>query len=260
MNRLTCGALNHLLSGSTIQTESGSRVAVADEAEEIPEEVEDIAPQLAVAKEMDGASYYIIPKYENLTFEVGIYIPDDFEVSVTEFELWCDNIQIGDRTPVGKNIRHLMTATTNVKEVKIRLIDNGSFVADCVIDASVYQGPLEITNYSKDDSNKDRIAAYELDENTYTVNVTLTVIPDTDTPENISYFVLYDKYGTAIGSEQLREVNKGIRYLGVLSDSLDSVTIKLYDAEQNYLYDGTFDMGAGTIKKAAAAEQQAAAQ
>ena len=229
LNRLTCGALDELLGGDAVENENGT--------------------QLVVANTIEGASYYIIPEYEKLAFEIGIYIPDDFSVSITSFELWCDDVQIGERVDKDETIEHLMLATYDVDEVKIRLYNGDNFVSDCVIDAGILQGELKIVQYETKEEETPYIASYELTENTDTQTTTLKLIPNVSWEDNVAYFVLYDKDGTAIDSEELCEVDTGIRYLELLGNSLSEITVKLYDGDKNYLYDGTFDTDNMTIVK-----------
>lgn len=230
MNRLTCGAIDKLMGGGDVDNENGA--------------------QMVVANQYPGPSYFIIPKYEDLTFEIGINVPDDYGITITDFELWCDNNQIGTRTEVGTNITHLMVATADVKEVKLRLYDGETFICDCEINPAEYQGPLDVVQYDADIAQSLVVGSYELDENTGDDTVTLKLIPDSNIPDNIKYFVLYDENGVAINSDELRETDEGVKYLSGLGDSLDSVTIKLYDIDQNYLYDATFDItGKNIVKK-----------
>lgn len=231
LNRLTCGAIDKLMGGEDIDNENGA--------------------QMVVANQYPGASYYIIPKYENLEFDIGIVIPEDFDITVTHFELWCDNVRIGEKTEVGSNITHLMTATADVKEVKIRVFDGETAICDCEINPAEYQGPLDIVRYDPNTEDSLVVGTYEIDDSSNDDTVTLKLMPDAD--DNIKYFVLYDENGTAINSEELKEVGEGVKYLTTLSGSLDTVTIKLYDLDQNYLYDATFDI---TGKKIVKREQE----
>ncbi|MDE5749052.1 MAG: hypothetical protein K2I21_15955, partial [Acetatifactor sp.] len=126
-DRLTCGGITALMegTGADLNAGSGGNSYVEDEYAE-------------------GAYYYMEPIIQEQEFRVGVGIPDDFDISVSHFELWCDGTRIGDRAEIDKTIRHLALATDSVSEVKLRFYDGDTFVDDCVIDPDVYSGPLQI--------------------------------------------------------------------------------------------------------------------
>lgn len=87
-DRLTCGAVTELLNGEEISLEQGSQGEsfVADKTK---------------------PSYYITTLAEDNLFELGIYLPEESDIQITHFELWVDNVQIGERTEIDAVIRHL---------------------------------------------------------------------------------------------------------------------------------------------------------
>ena len=126
-DRLTCGALSAYFKGEGISmsaAEGGQSYIVEDEG--------------------DGVYYYIHSMVENNVFELGLSVPDDFDTSITDYELWIDGTQIGERTEIEKVIRHLALDIENVQRVFIRLYDGDTFVDDCDIDPSIYSEKLTI--------------------------------------------------------------------------------------------------------------------
>ena len=233
LNRITCGALDQLLGGGDLSNEFGE--------------------QLVVANDIPGASYYIVPKYDQLMFDLGVSVPEDFKYNISDFELWCDNTQIGTRTAVGSTIRHLMETTANVETVIIRLYDGQNFLADCQIDPGLLQGPLLIPEYNENEKIDNQVGTYELTTPEEGITCTIKLVPNTI--ENMGFFVLYDKNGKAIGGDTKRKVDEGIQYLAELKESLADVTIKCYDKDEQYLYDATFDIAnSAVIKKVESAE------
>ncbi|MCR5467368.1 MAG: hypothetical protein K6F37_00265 [Lachnospiraceae bacterium] len=226
-NRLTCGALDKILTGEDFGNEFGT--------------------QLVVANNISGASYYIVPKYETLVFDLGISVPEDFKYNITDFELWCDGTKVGERTASDSVITHLMTATANVEKVIIRLYDGDTFIADCEIDPGILQGELLIPAYEGTTELPNQVGSYELTENSDDTTVTFKLIPNAI--ENMKYFVVYDADGHALISEELCGVDEGIRYPKALEESIDQVVIKCYDADKNYLYDAKADIYARAIIK-----------
>ncbi len=107
-DRLTCGGVTALLQGTGADLNAGSGgESYVDE------------------EYAGGAYYYIEPIIDQQEFRVGVSIPSDFQLEVTHFELWCDQIQIGARTEIGSTIRHLGLSVDQVSEVKLRFYNGG---------------------------------------------------------------------------------------------------------------------------------------
>jgi hypothetical protein len=227
LNRTTCGALDKLLSGEDFENEFGT--------------------QLVVANDIPGASYYIVPEYEDLVFDLGVTAPEDFKYNITHFELWCDNIMIGSRTEVGNTIRHLMEATADVEKVVIRLYDEQNFLADCEINPGVLQGPLLIPEYDSNVDIPNKVGTYEITVPDEGITCTVKLMPDAI--ENMGYFVLYDKNGKPLAGETKRKVDEGIQYLQEVMESLTEINIKCYDKDEQFLYDAKFDVANSAIIK-----------
>lgn len=227
LNRITCGALDKLLSGEDFENEFGT--------------------QLVVANNIPGASYYIVPEYEDLVFDLGVTAPEDFKYNITHFELWCDNIMIGSRTEVGNTIRHLMEATADVEKVVIRLYDEQNFLADCEINPGVLQGPLLIPEYDSNVDIPNKVGTYEITVPDEGITCTVKLMPDAI--ENMGYFVLYDKNGKPLAGETKRKVDEGIQYLQEVMESLTEINIKCYDKDEQFLYDAKFDVANSAIIK-----------
>ncbi|MDD2973365.1 MAG: hypothetical protein PHE02_14670, partial [Lachnospiraceae bacterium] len=102
-DRLTCGAVSALLRGTDIDMNpavGGNSYLVEDT--------------------VDGASYYIRSIVEDDAFEIGVYIPEDFSVEITDFEVWVDDTRLIPRTAVDKTARHLTFTKDEYDKVFIR--------------------------------------------------------------------------------------------------------------------------------------------
>ncbi len=88
-------------------------------------------------------SYTIRTIVQNESFELYIYVPEDFPVNITNFEFWVDNVLVGERTSVEKPLRHLSIPWETKSNAKILLYNNEELVADCKIDPTVETGFLE---------------------------------------------------------------------------------------------------------------------
>ncbi|MDE5587905.1 MAG: hypothetical protein K2J60_02025 [Acetatifactor sp.] len=222
-DRLTCGGITALMegTGADLNAGSGGNSYVEEEYAQ-------------------GAYYYIESIIQEQEFRVGVGIPDDFEVSVTHFELWCDGTRVGDRTEIDKTIRHLALAVDSVSEVKLRLYDGDTFVDDCVIDPDVYSGPLEIVKgYTTVSSENPEIGTYTSQTGSVTEMVTITLKPDES--EGIAYYLVKNEEGKYLVTGTLIPINTGFRYLPLVQDSLEQLTIEFYGEDSKLKYTGYFE-------------------
>ena len=231
-DRTTCGGITLLLKDANADLEAGEG-----------------GESFVSTEETDGATYYINPIVQNEEFVLGIQVPEDFEPAITDFELWCDSTQIGQRTSADKTLRHLALSTDNVIKVFIRLYNGGDFVADCEIDPEAYNGPLTIEKYSgKEDTGEQEVGTFEWDTDDTTGMIHLTLHPNAD--EGIAYYLLRDAEGTPIGTTDPIEVEKTFNYLGLLEDSIADITVSCYDTDQKELYKTTLkEKGSVMIKQ-----------
>ncbi|MBO5279077.1 MAG: TolC family protein [Lachnospiraceae bacterium] len=229
-DRLTCGGITSLMQGDSLELDavSGGMSYV----------VEDM---------VDGAYYYIQSKVEDNVFEMGIYLPEDYEIEVTAFELWCDGVQIGERTAVGKTLRHLTLSLESVEKVFIRLYNEDKFVDDCDIDPQEYRGKLSVTGSYRVEKKEGKrtVAEYRYTTNAVTGLVTLTL--DQYEAEGIAYYKIKNEAGEYLVSEELTAASKPFSYLSMLLADLKNVTVELYDEQKNLLYEGYFDTDTMTV-------------
>ncbi len=222
-DRLTCGGITALLegTGADLNAGSGGNSYVEEEYAE-------------------GAYYYIESIIQEQEFRVGVGIPDDFDVSVTHFELWCDGTRIGGRTEIDKTIRHLALAVDSVSEVKLRFYDGDTFVDDCVIDPNVYSGPLQIVKgYSTVKQENPEIGAYTSQTGSVTEMVTITLKPDES--EKIGYYLVKNKEGKYLVTSTPIPINTGFRYLPLMQGSMDQLIIEFYGEDSRLKYTGYFE-------------------
>lgn len=237
-DRLTCGAVTELLNGEEISLEQGRQGEsfVADKTK---------------------PSYYITTLAEDNLFELGIYLPEESDIQVTHFELWVDNVQIGERTEIDTVIRHLELDLSQTDKTVIRLYNGDEFVADCEIDPDEYQGSLNLPDdttgktdsVDKTDSaeleTKQLLGTYKYSRNKKTGLITFDIQPQEGL--NIEKFRLLDAQGKAIYSDTPAEVGKGITYLAVLGNDLENVRAELYDKDGNKLYTARLDTKSGKV-------------
>lgn len=224
-DRLTCGGITALMegTGADLNAGSGGKSYVEDEYAE-------------------GAYYYIESIIQEQEFRVGVGIPDDFDISVSHFELWCDGTRIGDRTEIDKTIRHLALAADSVSEVKLRFYDGDTFVDDCVIDPDVYSGPLQIVKgYTTVSSESLEIGTYTSQTGSVTEMVTITLKPDAS--EQIAYYLVKNENGKYLVTSTPIPINTGFKYLPLMQGSMEQLTIEFYGEDSKLKYTGYFETG-----------------
>ncbi len=229
-DRLTCGGISAILSG----TDADMQTAVVGES-------------YIEENTADGAYYTMKSIIQKQEFELSIFVPDDFPTDITDFELWVDNVMVGDRTAKDKKLRHLQLVTESVTEVKLRLYNGDEFVDDCVIDPSEESGPLKITtgfDIKKDDPEE--IGTFELNISEVTGLVELKIKPEDD---KVRKYKVLTEQGKAVGSEDMMDINKPLKHLTLLRDSLPDLSIELYDESGALLCTGRFDVQNGILRR-----------
>lgn len=229
-DRLTCGALSEYFNGASIEmsaAQGGQSYVVKDEG--------------------DGIYYFIHSMVENNIFELGLSVPDDFDISVTDYELWIDGVQIGQRTSVSNTIRHLALDVKEVQRVFIRLYDGGTVIDDCDINPSVPSGKLLIKSYHVETMEDDYIGTYTIatNETTGMLELKLTLNPD---QMAVSYNIQTESGVFLINDKKLL-INDKFHYLAAIESSLEDLTICFYDENDALLCKAGFRSSDRTIHK-----------
>lgn len=229
-DRLTCGAVSAYLKGDSIElsaAEGGQSYVVEDEGA--------------------GVYYFIRSMVENNLFEIGLSVPEEFDISISDFELWVDGVQIGERTKTDKTIRHLALDVKEVNRVFIRLYDGENFIDDCEIDASVYSDKLTIKTYRVETTQDLQIGTYTAATNSVTGLWEIKIQLQSD-QEAVSYNIK-TKDGKYLISEKKNPVGETFRYLAAAEGSLDDLIICLYDEQETLVCEAQFNSSNQTIEK-----------
>ena len=226
-DRLTCGAVSDYFKASGILLDGvggGNSYLVEDE-------------------ETDGAGYFIQSIVEDNMFEFGIYLPDDFEVDITHYELWVDDYIVGGKQELDKSFRHLTLSLTGEERVFVRLYNDDEFVDDCEIDPSIYQGPLTIRDYviTKSEEGKKRvIGSYEIlnKDDMGLIEIGLKI----DGVEEVqSYSIRNEDGNSLVSAERKVPVTDSFTYLEFLQTELENVKILCFGAGETEKYTAYFD-------------------
>lgn len=230
LDRLTCGGISAYMSG----TDADLQTAVVGES-------------YVEKNTAEGAYYTLTPIIQNQEFELAVKIPDDFEISITDYELWVDNIQVGSRTPIDKKLRHLALAKDAVDEAKIRLYDRVKFIDDCVIDPSQTSGELKITTgFEIKKEELADIGTYELvtSETTGLVELKFTMKND-----KIKSFKVLTQDGQALGGDQKTEIDKVFKYVSILSQSISDIRVEFYGEDGKVIEKGRLIESSGVVTR-----------
>lgn len=231
-DRLTCGSVTSLLKGTNTSLSSGSQ-----------------GMSYVVEDEGQGVYYYIRSLVNGNVFELGLSISDDFQGSITHYELFIGDQQIGTKTPVDKSIRHLGFDLDNVESaVKIRVWDGDKFVDDCIIDPQEYTGKLAVTIARRIETDEvTRVADYTINTGVLAEMTCIHINPKAG--EMIASYNIKNEEGVFLSGDGKIPVNNDFNYLGITDAELEHLTICFYDKEGAVLYEAKFRTSDMTIHK-----------
>ena len=222
-DRLTCGAVTKYLKGTGMGLDTGEG-----------------GDAYAILDPINDPYYYIYTSVADLTFYTGVSIPDGFEPAIDSFEVWYAGTQIGERTQVGTELRHLTLDYQDTSELTIRLYNGDTYVDECTVDASVPRDVLDIQRQETETETERVIGSYMVNttmEGGVSVSELKLII---NAVENAAAYTL--TYGDqGIYTTDQHPVTESFTYLTLLIASLEDVTVKLYDRDGEALMDVRFD-------------------
>lgn len=183
----------------------------------------------------EGAYYTIKPIIQQEQFELRVFFPENYDINVTDFELWIDDVQVGKRMPVDSPVRHLTFDLYSVEKAFIRFYEEDSFVDDVEIDPLASEGPLDlIKEYvpREDPEIGDYVLAYNELRNQYTL--TLNMYPN----EEIAFYRIKDSNDSYLISNAVREIDKPMVYLNTINASMGDLVFEFFDESQGKLCEG----------------------
>ncbi|MEG1108806.1 MAG: TolC family protein [Oscillospiraceae bacterium] len=214
-DRLTCGAVTAFMKGAGDDLKTGKG-----------------GDSFKILDPITDPYYYIYNSVEDITFHIGISIPNGFEPSITAFEVWIDGKQIGARTQAREELTHLALDYADGAMMTIRLYDSDKFVAECEIDPSVPRDILPLEPAEEPTIPKEtKIGSYEATTTPVGELSTTTITLKLD-PGNVatSYFITFSDKGNVL-DDKLIPVDESFTYLSLLGQSLDEVQLMLYDKQ-----------------------------
>lgn len=215
-DRLTCGAVTKYFKGESLTTDSGSA-----------------ADSFAEIDTPDGAYYHLYTSVEDMVFTFGVEIPDGYTPEVTQFELWYEDQQIGERTPITQEIRHLALDYGETSTLTLRLYDGDTFVGECEIDARVPRDTIDFFQGGQTEEQEEKIGTYTLSAASVG-GMTMTELKlSIDAAVGAAYFLVTYDDGKAVGSSEPTALDGSLRYMTMLAASVEDIRIVLYDSSRN---------------------------
>ena len=229
-DRLTCGGITAYLEGTDVDMKAAQ------------------GGNSFIAKELEGKAYYYINyRVEDNIFVMGLSIPDNYSLDITDYALYVNDMQIGDVTPIDEELEHLALDLDQVDKAQIFLYDGQELVDVREIDSSVNQAELPINGgYTLEHKESVQTVAtyiYTLQKTTNTVSMKITPKDS----EQIAYYRLTDTDGNAVNGDELIPIDEEFTYLSLLVGNLSGLNIIFYDSQEQELYQGMFNTGSSSI-------------
>jgi hypothetical protein len=218
-DRLTCGGVHRLLTGTGLGVEAGGG-----------------GDSIA-----DRPSYYIYTDVANLVFVFGVNIPDGYMPEMDSYEIWYENYRIGERTPVGREIRHLELNYGETHILTVRMFNNGEFVSECVIDTTVPTDILNLRGRVPEEPRERVLGGYTIETaqratGAATSEITLTLYPGVEA----RYFrISFSGMGLYAGEHI--PIDQPLKHLAVVAANLASAQVEFYDQDRQALYTARFE-------------------
>ena len=233
-DRLTCGAVSKYLKGTGLGLDTGEG-----------------GDAYAILDPIHDPYYYIYTSVADLTFYLGVSLPEGYEPAIDSFEVWYAGTQIGERTPVGTELHHLALDYQDTSQLTLRFYNSGTFVDECDIDASVPRDVLDIQKAETPDPAAQRSVG------SYTVTTTMEGgVSVSELKLTLNAVERAASYTLTYGDRQVyttekRPVTQSFPYLTLLIASLEDVTATLYDSDGNTLMQVRFEPSTQELMTAA---------
>ena len=233
-DRLTCGAVSKYLKGTDMGLDTGEG-----------------GDAFALLDPIHDPYYYIYTSVADLTFYLGVSIPEGYEPAIDSFEVWYAGTQIGERTPVGTELHHLALDYKDTSQLTLRFYNSGTFVDECDIDASVPRDVLDIQKAETPDPAAERSVGSYTVTTTMEGGVSVSELKLTlNAVEHAATYTL--TYGDRqVYTTEKRPVTQSFTYLTLLIASLEDVTATLYDSDGNALMQVRFEPSTQELMTAA---------
>ncbi len=231
-DRLTCGAITILLKGAGFGTEE----TVGGDS-------------YLIAEKVEGITYYIKVMQEADVFIMGLNIPENFEVSLTSYELWVDDILVAT-AKIDKTIKHFCFDLDGSEKVFLRFYEDDKQVCDYPIDPSQYSGKIDIINgykiVPKEEKSVIKLGEFMVTKNSSegTASFTFTASEVLDKADS---YRLSTKEGQILSGGDTKN-GQAMKYLSILADSMEQLELSVLDEQGNVIAKGNPDTDSMTVQ------------
>lgn len=231
-DRLTCGAVSQYMTGTSLSASAGEG-----------------GDSYAALDPISDPYYYIYTTVSDLTFHIGVSLPEDFSPAITDFEVWNGQTQIGERTPIEEELTHLTIDYGGDSMLTLRFYDGSTYVTECQVDATVPRDVLPI----EPDGEAPVEEAAEVQLGSYSVSTSAVGELSTSQltldvsryPDIASYTITYGS--SSVFTSDPISAEEPFSYLTLLISSLDQVEISFYNEAGTLVYTGRFQPSDQTV-------------
>ncbi len=229
LDATTCGAIAPYLEGVSVSTDVGTGGDSYVDDATIPH-------------------YYIYTDVADLVFVFGLEYPEDFEPAATDYEIWYSGTQIGERTAVDQQLRHLALDYKGTSTLTVRLYNEDTYVTECEIDTTVPRDVLPIEPAVEEEAPLAvQCGTYKIETTSLGSVSTSKLTLSFDATVGAAYYRIEDAGGASVYTEEPIPAEESFTYLTLLVGSLSAVTVRVYDKDQAEIGTATFNEDTQTI-------------
>lgn len=252
-DKTTCGAASRYIAAEDLSSQAGY-TGLGGRANGGDTAGDDLENMNAIIEK--GATYSIKSIVSKEEFILYVDVPENFEYTITHYELWADKRQIGSRTAVGDSIRHLKIAVTEVDNVFIRLYNGTEFIDDCAIDPTASYGPLNITvGYEYENVDKGSvIGTFTAEDDTnidmlrFRFDFDQTAVREVYAlGAEVAYYNMAAEKSLYLFTNDLVAADQPFTYMSFIRNDLGKLTLRLFDANGSYIGGAKLDTDTGNL-------------
>ena len=203
--------------------------------------------------------YLIQNNIEDLQSVFTLTIPEESKISATDYELWVDDLRVGQRQEIDKPLVVLPVEITGLKTVKVKLYDNDEFVDEAEFDGLETSGDLDFkVQAAKNDlsaqaaeselkkallaeetEEEQKVGSYLLDEFESINGLALDKFSVKDVPNNVAFFKIYVTNGDETGyftDDNITPIDKEVLKLDVMFNDISKIRVVLYDSSKTEVF------------------------
>jgi multidrug resistance efflux pump len=254
-DRLTCGAVTKLLVGTGIATDAGpggiglgADLDGGADTDGIDGAGLGPVAGLGGINSPDLPTYHIYSDAADMVFVFGVRIPDDYEPEIDAFEIWYENVRIGERTPIEKELRHLALDYGETRRLTVRLYNGDEYVDECEIDTTVPSDVLTLRGSVPETPQERIVGGYAIDAYRGAgVGVSTLTITANDGAPIAFYRPVVNDVGLLTG--ELVPISQPFKYLSL---DISEARVELFDGARTLLYTARFDPNTMSLRIPAA--------